>query len=251
MPRKGRSRRRSRARRNGSSSIQGNGLNANAIVRVPFSTIDGYSLSSTPIAICVNDVQATPFADHLEAVASGFNLCRLVSLEITFFPSAYGSAAYTTAIGYQPFTPYTTPASLKHVMELSSASTWLYGSTVPARLTLSRKVLLGEGPMKWYPTRRSSTTNAILQGLVWYCSVGSQSVNMRVSGVYEFCSPCAQFEEVKETRSDSSEWLRLSPLGMPDVAQGDQDETEVKSRDPLPDPIPFQPPVHLRSGLKR
>jgi hypothetical protein len=213
------SRRRNRSGRNnraGGSTIQGTGPNGNQIVNFHGSCVIEPSLLTTPTIIELTPVSTSPFGSRLSSMANVFELCRCVGLTITFI-TPFQSGTHTgssdpvsAVVAYDPFIEATSASTFSQVAEFGRTAHSFSGMSVPSKLTLNRKTLIGMNPLKWFPTTASSgEAELVYQGGIFFAASATPGNNdlyliMRIDYRYEFCGPVALGRALKNRVSQPS-----------------------------------------------
>lgn len=122
------------------------------------------------------------------AIADNYQYYRFTRLKIEILPSledqASGAQVYASmAAGYNPGSaPDTPPATEAAVLALPYAVFLSQGSTVPRRVTIPRRELVGNGPLKWYKTIASTQDAAFeIQGIVYTFASASGTISNGVN----------------------------------------------------------------------
>jgi hypothetical protein len=184
-------------RRSGNQFTTRNPLNAsmsnNRVITVPgsaFLTLSG--ISSTPASIVVNQLIASGAIERLGTIGKCFTLARVVSLSVSSLPLSSTTTIPYFVFGYQPGNPTTSPMNVTAVSELENVLMFSPSSTtVPQRLVVSRRELLGQTPLKWFTEYNPSSVDVDVQGLLWFATTGSSTytLSILIQLVVEYCSP--------------------------------------------------------------
>ncbi len=168
--------RRRRARRNGNAAGQ------------KWETISGQQLfiSTTNGALTQVPVAPSSFTRVL-AIADSFSYYRFTKIKIEMLPSyedaATGTQTFASlALGYLPgVAPDTPPANEASVLALPYANFLSQGSTVPRRITIPKRELVGDGQLKWYKTIAGAADSQFeTQGIIygWAAAAGSLTTGL-------------------------------------------------------------------------
>lgn len=208
---------------NNINTVQGNGPYRSLTTRVQGNCNFGLGHSTTPSIVAISDVMATPFGSRLPALAAIFEQCRCVGLTITFLNNLADNDS--TIVAFSPSLEDTVVSNYGQTSELQKCAFFLTGSTVPSRLTLTRRELMNFVPNKWFPTNPRALTQDTYQGGIFFVSNGTSSAvtQMRVDYVYEFCSPVPNGYE--ENKSHSPVFVKKDGLV----------EGNSTDQDPVPD----------------
>ncbi len=190
MPRRRTSRRNRRSSRNGGSfrgplTIQGNGQTSDRVVTVNASGYFSVTPSVPGVTILtLNTLATSGFSERLLTIASAFELCRCVYLEVSF-----QAGVYDALVGYSSFEEAVPINTYQRLSEAANVSINFAGVTVPSRLVLNRRLLLGFNPLKWFPTVQTTGTTSFDQGQLLFAVAAATSIRVRFSTTFEFCVP--------------------------------------------------------------
>ncbi len=175
--------RRRRSRRNAGASGQ------------KWETISGQQLfiSTTNNALTQVPVAPSSFTRVL-AIADSFSFYRFTKIKIEMLPSledaASGTQQYASlALGYLPgVAPDTPPANEASVLALPYANFLSQGSTVPRRITIPKRELVGDGQLKWYKTIAGAADSQFeTQGIIYgWASSNAGSITSGVNWMVHY-----------------------------------------------------------------
>jgi len=238
----------------GRPGIQNN-INSESVVTVPFNAYFQVLIGTTPSLIPITNLAAGfLFSSRLSDIASSFALTRCMSLTVQFMDQS--PAGSVSMAAYQPGTTFVTPTTITQVGESPGASVWMPGMTVPARLSLGRRDLMGPSPQKWWPTQITGTpTEQDIQGsLILVAGANSTTLNVVVQGVYQFTAPsnAGLFQPgpsrplVEDTETKSESW------DVPEVKEDQSTSARLANQGPriIPSYQPMQRQVSKRLSYR-
>ena len=158
---------------------------------IEFHYLWSFSVSSSTFATpTFATISIDPTLDpRIQAIAEYWQYFRFVAIDVVIHkggPNATWSSAvdHFTAAGYNPRVPNTAPTTYQEVVELQRSVVSGFKEFVPTRLTLRRKDLLGDVPLKWYQTvAGTEDTQWEKQGVIYIAStaIGAATSNMLLS----------------------------------------------------------------------
>lgn len=183
-------------------------MQARQVNRVPGTAFISFAVTDTPTLISL-EAYSNPIGTRINSLAGIFELCRCTSMTVTYtLNSISGSSsniANTTSdliVAFDPFQENTGVATYEEVSEFAVTSVYFCRQTVPSKLQVPRKVLIGENPLKWFPTRPTTSEEIDFQGNLYFCCDGKMAsetlyCNARFDYVYEFTAPTSYGYESK------------------------------------------------------
>lgn len=145
-----------------------------SIERVPFKLFSFGSSAggSTVAAPTITSANMSPaFELRLAQIAEAFQYYRFSKITVSLFPCKTATNDSAVSVGYIPRTPNTAPATHYEVCTLPASAHKSHSQTVPARMMVSKNVLLGDAPLKWYQTVvGTEDTQWEIQGVVYFAS---------------------------------------------------------------------------------
>ena len=158
---------------------------------IDFHYLWSFSVSSSTFATpTFATISIDPTLDpRIQAIAEYWQYFRFVAIDVVIHkggPNATWSSAvdHFTAVGYNPRVPNTAPTTYQEVVELQRSVVSGFKEFVPTTLTLRRKDLLGDVPLKWYQTvAGTEDTQWEKQGVIYIASaaIGAATSNMLLS----------------------------------------------------------------------
>ncbi len=179
-------------------------------------SITGVGISSA-IAGSIPLIPSNTFwGSRLNAMADTFQNFRFTKLDIKFCPPL---AALDTAVGVVTGTVDTDPATPITVSQCEYSAIKFNSQTVPARLVVPRKFLVGQSQLKWFKTQVGTPEAGFeVQGSIYMAMNATSSMNLWVDYEIEFCdwiattsTPKVDLAAVK--RDAIREFLKLANVG--------------------------------------
>lgn len=193
---------RRRHHKKGGTGFGGSGSN---IVRVPFRYVRYVTAGSAPWTVAYVNLRPDQLGSKLTNIKDAYQLFRFTSLRIKSVMPLIGSFAVATPAGVSHAVAWSgeylanNPAfydAMSEFPRFSMGSAW-----TQAQLTLSRRELVGEDPLKWFRTDEDEPTGTAAedfttQGYMYWASyidnggsVGSFRHLVEIEGECEFCQP--------------------------------------------------------------
>lgn len=197
-------------------------------VRIPFSFMLTQTTSSTTtILSAALDPNAGIFGStRVAAVAALFNMYRFTKLKITMFPFTFTSLDELVALGYLPGVITTAAPTTANAVYNLPVSCALSASDLAATgIDVPRKVLVGQGQMKWWKCSNATDSAEENQGQIYAIGTVASSASyfFAVEGICEFSGPVISGESVAAAKS------------IPDDYSDIADEKEARRVNPPPD----------------
>lgn len=147
---------------------------ADPIERVPFKIMTFFNAAagSTLSAPTVSAIDLAPAIDtRLAAIADAFQWYRFSKLMVTLLPATTATNDTDASVGYIPRIPNSAPTLHSELVSLPASAVKGRGQSVPAKMLVSRAILFGDAPIKWYQTK-----------------VGTEDAQWEVQGQYIFAA---------------------------------------------------------------
>jgi len=186
----------------------------------------------TPSFIDIGDLITTGLVERLASISKTFSLFRCVKLDMQIFGM---STAGFVAVGFAPGDPTIGPSGFSQVTELSNVTVYSSAYVRPVHLSVPRRTLLGDTPLKWY-----NTDSSVPQGVIFFSSsvAGPVTLDVMFRLTVEFTSPSATGAELIHHgsgtlviyRNPSSDFF---PVNGVTVIEEEPDLKEIVSRYPI------------------
>jgi len=147
---------------------------ADPIERVPFKIMTSFNAAggSTIGAPTIVSTDLAPAIDaRLASIADAFQWFRFSKLIVTLFPATTATNDTDASVGYIPRIPNSAPTLHSEIVSLPASAVKSRGQSLPAKMMVSRAILFGDAPIKWYQTK-----------------VGTEDAQWEVQGQYIFAA---------------------------------------------------------------
>lgn len=171
------------------------------------------------------------WGSRLNAMADAFQNFRFTKLDIKFCPPL---GALDCVIGVATGTVDTDPATIATVSQCEYSQIKFNSQTVPSRLQIPRKFLVGQSQLKWFKTQLGTPEAGFeVQGTIYAAASASTSFNLWVDFEVEFCDWMATTSTPKVDlgavrREAIREFLKLANVGDGRTGSGESQPVEGK-----------------------
>ncbi len=145
-----------------------------SIERVPFKlfSFGTAGAGSTVSAPTITSANISPaFEQRLAQIAEAFQYYRFSKLVVSLFPAQTATNDSAVSVGYIPRVPNTAPTTHYEVCTLPSSTHKSHSQAMPSKMIVSKNVILGDAPLKWYQTVvGTEDTQWEIQGVVYFAS---------------------------------------------------------------------------------